>query len=88
MANDPAPGQTAGQLIDGRAGVLDAVVEQPGAHAGDVELELRDDAGDRQRVGDVRISGAPGLALVGLGRELVGTADQAQVRVRIVTRDF
>ncbi len=41
-----------------------------------------------ERVGDVRIARLAGLAFVRLGRELVRAADERQVGVRIVSRDF
>ena len=68
------------ELLDGRAGVLDAVVQQARAHRRDVELELGDDLRDRERMGDVRIARLAGLAVVRLRGELVRAADQAADR--------
>jgi hypothetical protein len=75
------------ELLDRRRGVLDAVVEEPRAHARHVELELGDEVGDRQRVGDVGIARAAGLAFVGLGGEVVGAADDVEIGVGIVGGD-
>jgi hypothetical protein len=75
------------ELLHRRRGVLDAVVQEPGAHARHVELQLGDDPGHRQRVGDVRVPGAAGLALVGLGGEVVGPADHVEIGVGIVAGD-
>ena len=69
--------ELAGQPLETDLGVLDRVVQQRGGQGRGVHAEIGEDAGDGQRMGDVRIAGAPHLALVGLLGELVGPLDQA-----------
>jgi hypothetical protein len=76
-----------GQLLDRGGGVLDRVVQEAGAHARHVQLELRDDVRHRQRMGDVRVARLPHLALVRARGELVRAPDQADVSARVVRLD-
>ena len=62
-------------------------MQQPGDDARHVELQLGDDAGDLERMGEVGLAGQPPLAAVHLGRELVGPADRAGIGGRIVGLD-
>ena len=71
-------------VLDGGAGVLDAVVQQARAHRRHVELQLGDDARHAERVRDVGIAGAPALARVPLGREGEAAFDETDVRGAVV----
>jgi hypothetical protein len=73
------------ELLDRRGRVLDAVVQEAGAHAGDVELELGDDLRDRERMADVRIARLARLAVVRGRGEVVRAADQCPVRAGVVS---
>lgn len=64
------------ELLDGHLALLNAVVQQTGASRRDVEPELGDDPGDRQRMDNVGDPGLAALAAVGLRDELIGAADQ------------
>src|SRR5262249_55232644 len=59
-----------------------------GRHAGDVEPQVRDDAGDLDGVGEVGLPGEPALAAVHLGREFVGPLDGLEGRCRAVGPDL
>ena len=59
-------------------GVLDAVVQQAGAHRRHVELQVGDGRGDAERMDDVRVARAAQLAVVRLGRELVRALDEGR----------
>ena len=57
-----------GDVLVGERRVLDAVVEQSGRHRVHVQLQVRHDAGHRQRVGDVGgavLAELPHMGLVG-----------------------
>ena len=56
----------------GGGGVLEDVVEQAGRHRGDVHLEVDEEVGDLEGVGEVRLAGGALLTLVGDLREPVG----------------
>ena len=59
--------------------VLDDVVQQPGADAGGVELQLGDDARDADGMDEVRVAALALLALVHPRRVDVGLVDQVRV---------
>ena len=61
-------------------GVLDHVVQQRGAQRLRVELPVREDLGDRDRVRDVGFAGLAELALVGRVAEVVGLLEAGEVR--------
>ena len=60
-------------------GVLNGVVQQRRGGADGVEAEIRDDRGDRNRVGYVSLTGKPVLALMGLGGKAVGAPHEFEV---------
>ena len=68
-------------------GVLDGVMEQPGDDGSLVELQLREQAGDLQRVDQVGLPRLPDLPLMDLGAVDVGLLDQVQIRFRPVGVD-
>ena len=74
-------------LGDRGAGVLDRVVQQAGRDRGAVELPGRQDAGDLDRVREVGIARGPQLRPVRLHREHVGAVEQLLVGARIVGLD-
>ena len=55
------------EVLEGEAGVLDRVVEEGGGDGDVVEAEVGHDAGDGERVLDVGLARAAGLAPVGVG---------------------
>ena len=71
----------------GDLGVLHHVVEESGGEALRVESPLRQDAGDRQRMGDVGFAGLAELALVRVFGKCERALDQRYVRRRqVVTK--
>ena len=68
------------EVLLGGLGVLQDVVEQAGRHRGDVHLEVDQEAGDLQGVGQVRLAGGALLTLVGdaqrTGRRARGGRDR------------
>ena len=64
------------QHLAGGEGVLEHVVEQPDRDAGLVELEVGEQPGDVERMGQVRLARAADLVLVHLGREIVDRAQE------------
>ena len=72
-----------GQRLQRVAGVLHGVVQQRGDQRGGVHLELGQDVGDGQRVGDVGVTGAAHLVGVALLGDLVRALQQRQVRLRV-----
>jgi hypothetical protein len=56
----------------GDGGVLHHVVEERGSQRLRIEVPLREDVGDRQRMGDVGLARLAELALVGLLAEVIG----------------
>jgi hypothetical protein len=74
-------------LVERRERVLDGVVQEPGDDARHVEPHLGDDAGDVQRMREVRLAGGAALPFVHLGRERVGALDRVGRGSRIVMAD-
>jgi len=68
-------------------GVFGDVVEQRRGHGHGVDPELGQDLGGGERMGDVRLTGRPFLALVRLGREAVRPFDGLEVGLRVVLVD-
>ncbi len=64
-------------------GVLDDVVDQSAGDRDGVELQLREDLGDLDAVGDVWIARVPGLAAVGVVAEPVGAREQLLIQALI-----
>ena len=71
-----------------RQSVLQHVVQEAGDDAGQIELEIGEDEGDRQRVRQIRLARRSRLALVLLGREDVGLAQEVEVGPLHVGLDF
>ena len=63
------------QDLVGDAAVFLHVVQQRRRERVPVQFEARDEVGDGERVGDVRVAGLAHLALVALGGEFVGVLD-------------
>ena len=74
-------------LLAGDGRVLDRVVQHRRRDGGVVDLELRQDGRDLERMGEIRIAGGALLAAVRLHREHVGAIEQILVGVRIVAAD-
>ena len=74
-------------LLDGGDRVLDGVVEQRGRDRRAVELELGQDAGDLDGMGEVGVAAGTGLRAVRLHREDVGAIQQSLVRAGLVALD-
>ncbi len=75
------------ELLLGGQRVLDDVVEEPGRHRGDVHLEVDEEVGDLERMGEVRLAGGALLTLVRGLREAVGALQHPEVGARLVLRN-
>ena len=62
-------------------------MEETGGHRGDVHLEIDEEVGDLERVGQVRLARGALLTLVRRLREAVRALQDGQVRARLVLRD-
>ena len=71
-------------LLDCGACVLHGVVEQSGRDRRAVELELGQDAGDLDGMGEIGVAAGAGLRAVRLHREDVGAVQQSFVRCGLV----
>jgi hypothetical protein len=71
-------------LLEGRQGVLDGVVQDAGDDRGRVELHVGQDVGHLHGVREIGLAGQAQLSRVDRGREDVGLLDQLQVRLRAV----
>ena len=69
-------------LFDGRQGVFDDVVQQPGGNSHGIEPHVGQNARDLERVHEVGLPRMPDLALVLQGREHVGPAKELAFLVR------
>lgn len=67
-------------LGGGDGGVFESVVEQGGDQGVVVHVDLLDDFGDGERVGDVRLPRLASLPLVGSVGDEVGFADSFEAR--------
>ena len=74
-------------LLDCGARVLHGVVEQRGRDRRAVELELGQDAGDLDGMGEIGVAAGAGLRAVRLHREDVGAVQQSFVRCGLVALD-
>ena len=74
--------------LDGGQGVLDDVVQEAGGNGHGVELHVRQEVGDGQRMDQVGLPGVAHLAPVLEGREHIGPPEQLDVGVRAVGPDF
>jgi hypothetical protein len=72
-----------GQRLKRVPGVLDGVVQQRGHQSCGVHAQFGQDVGDRERVGDVGITGMPQLSGVPFVGDLKGAAEHRQVRLGI-----
>ena len=59
-------------------------MQEAGRHGGDVHLEIDEEVGDFERVGEVRLAGGALLTLVRRLREPVGALQHVQVGARLV----
>ncbi len=75
------------QLLERVVGVLDGVVEQRRGERRRGHAELGEDAGDGDRVRDVRVAAAPLLPGVGLGRHLEGALEEREIGLRVHVPD-
>ena len=66
--------------------VFDHVVQQAGRNAHRVELHVREDVGDFERMDEVGLARMADLSLVLQGRKHIGLAEQLEVGVRAVAR--
>ena len=76
------------QVVFRGPGVLEHVVQEAGDDRGDVHLEVHEEAGDFQGVGEVGLARRALLALVALLGEAVGAVHQVQVGTRLVLRNL
>ena len=74
--------------VDGRQGVLDDVVEQPGGDGHDVQLHVGEEVGDGEGVNEVGFPRVADLSPVLEGRKDIGPPQQFDVGVRAVGPDF
>jgi hypothetical protein len=74
-------------LLAGREGVLERVVEQAGDDRVFVDEEVEQDAGDLERMDQVRLAGEPLLAVVDLRGEDVGALEPLQVDLGVVVQE-
>jgi hypothetical protein len=63
-------------------------MEEPGGDGGHVHLEVDEEAGHLQGVGEIGLAGGPLLALMGALGEPVGALEQIQVSGRLVLGDL
>ena len=73
-----------GDLVLRGRRVLDDVVQDRRDDRRRIQVQVGEDVGDRDRMGDVRLAAQALLAFVGLGAELVGVADAIDLRRRQV----
>ena len=74
-----------GQLFLADAGIFDHIVQHGRHERGMVHVHVRENVGHGQRVGDVRVPGAPVLAFMGLLGEMVGAYDLGDLLVVQIT---
>ena len=74
-------------VVIGDVGVFDRVVQQRRRDRGHVELELGQDAGDFQRMGEIGIARSPELLAMGLHGKDIGLVEDGLVGVGVVGFD-
>ena len=79
--------EQAADLIDRDIGVLDHIMQQAGDDGGLVELEVGEQAGDSDRMGEIRIARMAQLLAVLHDREDVGLVEFVFPRVWLVRLD-
>ena len=67
--------------------ILDHVVEQRCGDGHRVKFEVRQDRGDRQGMGEIRITGLPRLAPMGFHREDIGPVEEILISFGVVLAD-
>src|SRR5712691_6400669 len=73
---------------DGILGVFDGVMENRGGERGGIEAHVREDVGDFEEVGQVRIAGAAELVVMALRGDFVGAADHPGIFGRAVLAEL
>ena len=73
-----------GELVERIRGVFDRVVQQCGGERDRQHPDLREDRRDCDGMGDIGVTGLPGLPAVSLLGDLVGPDDEVDVRLRMV----
>ena len=81
------PPEAVGDFAVGGPGVFDRVVEKCGDDGGIVEVHLGQDRSDRDRMGEIGFAGMAELPVMHLAAIVIGGADQAVIRLRIVVAD-
>ena len=71
-------------VVDGGARVFNAVVQQAGTDAADIQSELRDDFRDGKRVNQVRISRLAELALMGVFSKRISPSNKFEIGRRLI----
>ena len=74
--------------LDGRQGVFDDVVEQPGGHGHHVQPHVGEEIGHFEGVDHIGLAGMAHLSLVLEGGKHVGPAKQLEVGIRVVPPDL
>ncbi len=87
QARDVGP-KCFGDLLERDFRVFDHVVEQRGAERGYVELHVRQQVGDFDRMREERLAGKARLRFVLLGGEIVGAAKEFEVVAGTVAANF
>ena len=72
------------QAFGGDIGIFEGVMQDRGNDGFDIHAKLGEDAGHRDRMGDVGLAAAPGLALVRQRTDLVGAPHARDLRLRQV----
>ena len=73
-----------GELLERIRGVFDGVVQQCGGERDRKHADLGEDRRNSDGVGDIGVTGLPGLPAVGLLGDLIGPHDEVDVRLRMV----
>ena len=76
--------ETGLDLLLRRRGIFNDVVHERGCDALIIEMQVRQDTGDRNWVRYVRFTGVTPLTFMSLGAELVCVDDDSQLRIRQV----
>ena len=64
------------EVFEGDAAVFDYVVEEGGADGVNIEVEVGQEEGGLERVGDIRLAGQPLLPFMALPGEVIGPPDR------------
>jgi len=63
-------------------------VKERGAERGDVELHVRKNAGDGERMGKVEVAGLAALGTMLFGGKIVSAAEQIEIVARAIAANF